>query len=37
VVGTPAGNVILHIAVLLIYALATAAIAAKLVEKRLMR
>ena len=37
VVGTPAGNVILHLAVLLIYALGTVAIAAKLVERRLMR
>jgi hypothetical protein len=37
VVGTPAGNVILHVAVVLLYALVTVAIAAKLVERRLMR
>ncbi len=37
VVGTPADNVLLHIAVLAIYAAATVTIAVKLVERRLMR
>lgn len=37
VVGTPIDNVILHVAVLVIYAGATVGIAAKLVERRLMR
>ena len=35
--GTPVGNVLLHVGVLLIYAVATAVIAAWLVERRLMR
>jgi lipooligosaccharide transport system permease protein len=37
VVGTPPGNIALHIIVLLVYALATVTIASKLVERRLMR
>jgi lipooligosaccharide transport system permease protein len=37
VVGTPAGNIALHIVVLVLYAAVTVIIAAKLVEKRLMR
>jgi lipooligosaccharide transport system permease protein len=37
VVGTPVDNVVLHIGVIVIYAAVTVAIAARLVERRLMR
>jgi lipooligosaccharide transport system permease protein len=37
VLGTPAGNVALHVLVLVLYAAITVFVAAKLVEKRLMR
>jgi len=36
-VGTPVDNILLHVAVLVFYAVATVVIAAKLVERRLMR